>query len=83
MAKTNPPEVAAPEMADAPASVDVEAAFLASDAAMRNSEYPGYSAVRDLYKEYLLLNRRYGDLAGVVESLKNEVADMRRGVINV
>ena len=80
MAKTNPESP--PEMADVPASPAVEAAFLAADAATRNPEFPGYEAVRELYESFLRVNRRVDDLAGMVEALKNELADIRRGAVS-
>lgn len=77
MAKTSDP--ALPETPDATA---LEAADAAQAAAARQPEFPGYEAVRDLYESFLRLSRQYEDLAGVVEQLKNELADMRRGAVS-
>jgi hypothetical protein len=80
MAKTTPADTATSTVeSDA---IAAGAAQSALDAAARSPEYPGYEAVRDLYESYLRLSRRYDDLAALVESLKNDLADTRRGASN-
>ena len=79
-----PPSPAPPPTVTAAQPVPVidKAAALATEARVRNPQYPGFEAVRDLYDQYLKLSRQYEDLATQVEQLKHELQVVRGSVTN-
>jgi hypothetical protein len=82
----NPPLTTTEGMADMPATEAVADAIIAADmttaAETRSPEFPGYEAVQELYGFYLSLGRKYVGMASDLESIKQDIGDIRRGMVN-
>lgn len=68
---------------DATNVINEDLAGRMADAAFeRSPSYPGFEAVRELYGSYLNLERKYNDLAGLVDAMRNELADLRAKAVS-